>query len=98
MALLKRVEKAGDDVIAAIRFAQDLLVELAEAVVSPLARRVPELPLPDALRPPRPRAVAEVVLGLAEKLAQTQKDFLLRLLEAFDPSANRTKSRTVKAA
>ncbi len=98
MTLLKRLESAGDQVIAAIRFAQDLIVELAQAVVSPVARRVPELPVPDALRPPRPRAVAEVAFGLAERLAQSQKEFTLRLLEAFDPNGNRTKSRPVKAA
>ena len=98
MAVLKRVERAGDEVIAAIRFAQDLTVSIAEAVVSPLARRVPELPVPEALRPPRPRAVAEVAFGLAEKLARNQTEFTLRLLEAFDPGANRTKSRNVKAA
>ncbi len=92
MELLKQVEKAGDEVIAAIRVAQDLTVSLAEAVVSPIARRMPDLPVPDALRLPRPRAVAEAAFALSERFAQSQKDFTLRLLEAFDPAQNETKS------
>lgn len=98
MAVLKGIERAGEELNAAIRFAQDLIVSLAEAVVSPVARRIPNLPVPDALRPPRPRAVAEAWFGFAERLAQNQRDFTLRLLEAFDPAGNRPKPRSAKAA
>jgi hypothetical protein len=90
--LLKQVEEAGDEVIAAIRVAQDLMVSLTEAVVSPIARRVPDLPVPDALRLPRLRAVAEAAFTLSERFAQSQKDFALRLLEAFDPTTSETKT------
>jgi hypothetical protein len=90
--LLKQVEKAGDEWIAAIRAAQDLTISLAEAVVSPIARRVPDLAVPDALRLPRPRAVAEAAFALSERFAQSQKDFALRLLEAFDPAKSETKA------
>jgi hypothetical protein len=89
---LKQVEKAGDEVIAAIRVAQDLTVSLAEAVISPIARRVPDLPVPDVLRLPRPRAVAEAGFALSERFVQSQKDFALRLLDALDPARNETKT------
>jgi hypothetical protein len=89
--LLKQVEKAGDEVIAAIRVAQDLTVSLTEAVISPIARRVPDLPIPDALRLPRPREVAEAAFALSERFVQSQKEFALRLIEAFDPAQSEAK-------
>ena len=92
MELLKQAEKAGDEVIAAIRVAQDFAVSLAEAVVKPFAGRVPDLPVPDALRPPRPREVAEAAFTFGERLAQSQKDFALRLLEALDPAKSDAKT------
>jgi hypothetical protein len=97
MEVLKGVEKAGDQLIDAIRFVQDLTASLVEAVVTPFARRVPELPLPDRLRPPRPKAVAEVAFDFVERLAQSQKEFALRIIEAFD-GATRSKPRSAKAA
>jgi hypothetical protein len=97
MEVLEGVEKTGEQLIAAIRFVQDLTVSLVEAVVSPFARRVPELPIPERLRPPRPRAVAEVAFDLAERFAQSQRDFALRLLEAFE-GGSRPKPRSAKAA
>ena len=97
MEVLEGVEKAGEQLIAAIRFVQDLTVSFVEAVVSPFARRVPELPIPERLRPPRPRAVAEVGFDLAERFAQSQRDFTLRLLEAFE-GGSRPKPRSAKAA
>ena len=92
MELLKQAEKAGDEVIAAIRVAQDLTVSLAEAVVTPIAKRVPDLPVPDALRLPRPRALAEAAFAFGERLAESQKDFALRLLEALDPAKSDAKT------
>jgi hypothetical protein len=92
MDLLKQAEKAGDEVIAAIRVAQDFTISLAETVVTPFARRVPDLPVPDALRLPRPREVAEAAFTFGERLAQSQKDFALRLLEALDPAKSDAKT------
>ena len=92
MELLKQAEKAGYEVIAAIRVAQDFTVSLAEAVVTPLAKRVPELPVPDALQLPRPQAVAEAAFAFGERLAQSQKDFTLRLLEALNPAKSDAKT------
>ncbi len=92
MELLKQAEKAGDELIAAIRVAQDLTVSLAEAVVTPIAKRVPDMPVPEALRPPQPRALVEAAFNFGERLAQSQKDFALRLLEAFDPAKSDAKT------
>jgi hypothetical protein len=92
MELLKQAEKAGDEMINAIRVAQDLTISLAEAVVTPIAKRVPDLPVPDGLRLPRPREVAEAVFTFGERLAQSQKDFALRLLEALDPAKSDAKN------
>ncbi len=92
MELLKQAEKAGDEVINAIRVAQDLTISLAEAVVTPIAKRVPDLPVPDGLKLPRPREVAEAAFTFGERFAQSQKDFALRLLEALDPAKSDAKS------
>jgi hypothetical protein len=92
MELLKQAEKAGDEVIAAIRVAQDFTVSLAEAVVKPFAKRVPDLPVPDSLRLPKLREVAEATFAFGERLAQSQKDFALRLLEALDPAKGDAKT------
>ncbi|HSD11798.1 MAG TPA: hypothetical protein VLF14_12470 [Candidatus Binatia bacterium] len=96
---MKRIDDAGETLIAAVRTAQDWIASLAETVGPPIARRVPELPLPDALRPPRARDVAASVFGFWEGLAKAQNEFTLRMLDAFDPAAHRSKAaRHPKAA
>ena len=92
MDLLKQAEKAGDADRGDHLVAQDFTVTLAETVVTPFARRVPDLPVPDGLRLPRPREVAEAAFAFGERLAQSQKDFALRLLEALDPAKSDAKT------
>lgn len=98
MDFLKGIEKAGDDMVATVRTAQDSVAKLAETVGSPIARLVPELPLPEELRPPRPRDVVEFAFRFWEALAQAQKEFTLRLLDALEPGNGATRTRHAKAA
>jgi len=98
MEVLKRIDNAGEALISAIRTGQNWVVSVAETVGPPIARRVPAVPLPDALRPPRARAVAESAFGFWQRLIRAQTEFTLRLLDAFDPAANHSKSRHAKAS
>lgn len=98
MDVLKRIDNAGEGLISAIRTGQDWAVSLAETVGPPIARRVPALPLPDALRPPRARAVAESAFGFWQRLIRAQSEFTLRFLDAFDPAVKRGKSRRAKVS
>jgi hypothetical protein len=99
MDSVKRMDDAGERVIATVRTAQDWAAWVAEKVGPPLVRRIPDLPVPDALRPPRPRDVAASVFEFWQELAKAQREFTLRVLDAFDPAQHRAKpSRQAKAA
>jgi hypothetical protein len=99
MDSLKRIDDAGERLIAAVRATQDWVAWAAEKVGPPIARRIPDLPLPEALRPPRARDVAASTFEFWQELAKAQSEFTLRLLDAFDPAAHRAKqSRQAKAA
>jgi hypothetical protein len=99
MDTLKRIEEAGEKVISTIRTVEDWTATLAETVGPPIARRLPVLPLPESIQPPRAREVVESAFGFWERLAKAQTDFTLRLLDAFDPLAHRPKAhRHAKAA
>jgi hypothetical protein len=92
METMKRFDEAGDNVIETVRNVQDWIASLAETVGPPIARRIPELPVPDALRPPRVREIAASTFGFWEGLAKAQSEFTLRILDAFDPEAHRAKT------
>jgi len=99
METLKRIEEAGDKVISAISTVEDWTATLAETVGAPIASRIPVLPLPEAIQPPRVREVAESAFGFFERLAKAQADFAFRVLDAFDPRAHHAKAhRHAKAA
>ena len=99
METLKRIDDAGENLIGAIRTVQGWVASLAETVGPPIARRIPELPLPEALRPPRARDIAASTFGFWEGLARAQNEFTLRILDAFDPAAHSSKAtRHPKAA
>ncbi len=99
METLKRIDDAGENVIAAVRTVQGWIASAAETVGAPIVRRIPDLPLPEALRPPRARDVVATTFGFWEGLARAQNEFTLRILDAFDPAAYRAKAaRHPKAA
>jgi hypothetical protein len=92
MDTLKRFEEAGERVISTIRTVEDWTANLAETIGPPIARRVPVVPLPESLQPPRAREVVESAFGFWQSLAKAQTEFTLRLLDAFDPLAHRPKA------
>ena len=99
MDSLKRIDDAGEQLITAVRTAQDWAAWVAEKVGPPMVRRIPDLPLPEALRPPRARDVAASTFEFWQELAKAQSEFVLRVLDAFDPAQHRAKhSRQAKAA
>ncbi len=99
MDSLKRFDDAGDRLIEAVRTAQDWAAWVAEKIGPPLARRIPDLPLPEALRPPRARDIAASTFEFWQELGKAQSEFTLRVLDAFDPAAHRPKhSKPAKAA
>ncbi len=99
METLKRIDDAGETLIEAIRTVEGWVASLAETVGPPIVRRIPNLPLPEALQPPRPRDVVASTFKFWEGLAQVQNEFTLRMLDAFDPAAQHSKAaRHTKAA
>ena len=99
MDMLKRLNNAGETVVEVVRTVQDWLATLAETIGPPIVRLIPDLPLPEALKPPRARDIAASTFNFWEGLAKAQKEFTLRVLDAFDPAAHRAKSvRHPKAA
>jgi hypothetical protein len=99
MDTLKRIDNAGETLIEAIRTVEGWVASVAETVGPPIVRRIPDWPLPEALQPPRPRDIAASTFAFWEGLARAQNEFTLRMLDAFDPAAHRTKSsRHSKAA
>ena len=85
-------------VTAADRPQSRILRGLGKTVGPPIARRIPAVPLPNALRPPLARDIAESAFGFLQRLIRTQTEFTLRFLDAFDATANRSKSRHAKAS
>jgi hypothetical protein len=99
MDSLKRIDDAGERLIAAVRTAQDWAAWVAEKIGPPIVRLIPDLPVPEALRLPRPRDVAASTFEFWQELGKAQSEFTLRVLDAFDPAAHRAKhSRHAKAA
>jgi hypothetical protein len=99
MDTLKRIDAAGETLIEAIRTVEGWVASLAETIGPPIVRRIPDLPLPEALQPPRARDIVASTFNFWEGLARAQNEFTLRMLDAFDPAAHRSKSsRHPKAA
>jgi hypothetical protein len=99
MDTLKRIDNAGEALIEAIRTVEGWVASLAETVGPPIVRRIPDLPLPETLQPLRARDIAASTFNFWEGLARAQNEFTLRILDAFDPAAHRTKgARHSKAA
>jgi hypothetical protein len=99
MDMLKRLNNAGETVVEVVRTVQDWLATLAETIGPPIVRLIPDMPLPEALQPLRARDIAASTFNFWEDLAKAQKEFTLRVLDAFDPAAHRAKSaRHPKAA
>jgi len=91
MDYIKSFEKAGDDLIDSIRAVQDSTITAVEGIGNPLAKFIPStgLSLPADL--PQPRDLAEATFRFWEKVAENQKEFTLKLIDAITPPAKATK-------
>jgi hypothetical protein len=99
MDRLKRLNDAGETVVKVVRTVEDRLATLAETIGPPIVRLIPDLALPEALQPPRARDIAASTFNFWEGLVKAQKEFTLRVLDAFDQAAHRARSaRHPKAA
>jgi hypothetical protein len=93
MDYIKSFEKAGDDLIGSIRAVQESTITAFEGIGTPLAKLMPSSGLSLPVDMPRPREVAEATFRFWEKVAENQKEFTLKLLDAITPA-----SKTKKAA
>ncbi|HTY53899.1 MAG TPA: hypothetical protein VMB26_01800 [Candidatus Binataceae bacterium] len=92
MDYIKSLEKAGDDFLGSIRAVQESTITAFEGIGNPLAKLIPSgISLPVDM--PRPREVAEATFRFWEKVAENQKDFTLKFLDAITPA-----TKTKKAA
>ena len=91
-------DRVGEQVLSTVRRLQDLSVSTVQSVTQAVAGFVPELPsLPLADRLPQPKEVAEKTFGFWEDLLEAQKDYTLRLIEAFEPLAGKVDQRSTRA-
>ena len=90
MDYVKTLENAGDDLIDSIRAAQDSTLAAVERVGTPIAKFLPKVPTPLPLDLPRTRVVAEATFRFCQRLAENQKEFTLKLLDAITPSVKGT--------
>jgi len=92
MDYMKSFEKAGDDLIDSLRAVQDSTVTAVEGIGSPLAKLLPSTGISLPVDLPRPRELAEATFRFWEKLAENQKEFTLKLLDAITPPAKAKKA------
>lgn len=85
MDYIKSFEKAGDDLIDSMRAVQDSTVTAVEGIGNPLAKLIPSTGFTLPVDLPRPREVAEATFRFWEKVAENQKEFTLKLLDAITP-------------
>ncbi len=84
MDYIKTVEEAGDKLIEGIRAAQDYTVAAVEPVGKAVGGFVPNVgPLPVDM--PKPREVVESAFRFWQRLAENQKEFTLKLIDAIEP-------------
>jgi hypothetical protein len=90
--------KVGDRWVAALKAAEDSIVELAETLEDVRGKvKLPDLPQPEALsrlkalseRLPKPSEVVEANFELTSRLLTAQRDLTLRVLEVSGRAAGR---------
>jgi hypothetical protein len=101
MSLSDTLVAVPDQVLDAISTAQDLVVSTVQAMTEttkPLTDRLPEPPF--AAQLPSPVVLVEVAYATAEKFLANQKEFSVKLLEAYLPAPRTTKpaAKRTKAA
>jgi hypothetical protein len=89
MDYINTFEKAGDDLIGRIRAAQDRTVDAIERIGKAVGGFKVPMQLPVDL--PRPREIAEPAFRFWLQLAESQKEFTLKLLDALEPCSGNGK-------
>jgi len=94
MSYIKAFETAGDNLIEGIRTAQDLTLAAVEGARKAVAEYVPNVtgftsPLKTEQLPLR--EVTESTFRFWHRVAENQKHFALRLIDALEPANGRTK-------
>jgi hypothetical protein len=101
MPLADTLTAVPDQVLDAITTAQEFVlstVKTLSATTKPLTSWLPESPLADQL--PDPVSLLETTYTTAEKFLANQKEFSVKLLEAYLPpkSSSKPVAKTTKAA
>jgi hypothetical protein len=98
MAVLEAATNMQDQVLDAIKTGQDALLSAVKTVtenVAPLTEKLPAAPFADQM--PDSVEAVNVLFGFAEKLLANQKEFTIKLIEAYGPAKPATKT-TPKSA
>jgi len=92
MDYIKTFEKAGDDLLGSIRAVQESTITAFEGIGNPFAKLIPNTGLSLPAEMPRAREVAEATFRFWEKVAENQKEFTLKFLDAIAPHTKHKKA------
>ncbi len=79
-------ENAVDRLFEGIRTAQQLTLDVVERAGKTFSELIPRIDVPLPFELPRPREVAERAFRFTERLAENNKEFTLKLLDALYPA------------
>jgi hypothetical protein len=91
MAYNDLFEDAAERLLDGIRTAQKLTLDAVERTARNFGAFVPRVALPLPFELPRPREIAESAFRFGERLAQTNKEFTLKLIDLLYPATSRSR-------
>ena len=91
MDYIQSLENAGDELINALRTAQESALNVVERLSETFGAIVHRIGLPVPAALPRAREAAESVFRFWERLAENQKEVTFKLLDAIEPATGRTR-------
>ncbi len=92
MDYIETLDNAGDTLIEGIKSVQNFTVAAAERVGSMVNGFIPSSTMPLPVNMPEPRELAEASFRFWKRLAENQKEFTLKLIDAFAPATKSTKA------
>jgi len=98
MAVLEAATNMQDQVLDAIKTGQDAILSAVKTVAensAPLTDKLPAAPFADQL--PDSVEAVNAVFGFIEALLANQREFALKLIEAYRPATPAVKSPAVSA-
>ncbi|HEY6418802.1 MAG TPA: hypothetical protein VIX59_07360 [Candidatus Binataceae bacterium] len=98
MDYIETLDNAGDTLIEGIKTVQNFTVAAAERVGSMVSGLIPNTTMPLPVNLPEPREFAEMSFRFWQRLAENQKEFTLKLIDAFQPTTKSAKSAHKAAA